>query len=334
LNALGSPHLEIVQPDVGSCWKYSLMLDDLSAHDGDPSTAERDQMEHPRDRAADRRDLVGELRDDFGDARDAHGARRDVTGGLRDLAGAERDLAADRRDRLAAAAELSITPPTALDARRISVQARKAAASDRRQASQDRVAGAVERTKSGADRQAGADERLQSELDRSTALADRAAAAVDRSIASIDGLTGAHARDAGLVELERELDRAQSDGRRFSLAFVDVNHLKVLNDSHGHAAGDRALVEVVEAIRATVRSYDLIVRVGGDEFLCGLPGLGRAAALRRFTRLNADLADGARPASVTVGVAEMVAGEAPAALIARADADPYTRRGRERSASR
>ena len=98
-----------------------------------------------------------------------------------------------------------------------------------------------------------------------------------------------------------------------------------MNDSHGHIAGDRLLLETADAIRAHLRSYDLIVRFGGDEFLCGLPDMSKAAAAERFALVNADLAE-SHNASVTVGLAELEADDSLERLIAHADQVMYQAR--------
>jgi diguanylate cyclase (GGDEF)-like protein len=127
------------------------------------------------------------------------------------------------------------------------------------------------------------------------------------------------------LELEREVMRAHRTGKSFVLAFVDVDGLKSVNDSEGHAGGDELLRQVVDTIRGVVRDYDLIVRYGGDEFLCGLADIGLSEADRRFETANAGLAV-TRDASVTVGLAEVVPEESLDDLIARADAAMYAQR--------
>lgn len=128
-----------------------------------------------------------------------------------------------------------------------------------------------------------------------------------------------------MLELKREIARAKREGESMALAFVDVDGLKRTNDSLGHAAGDQLLRETAYSIRAHLRSYDLIVRYGGDEFLCALVGVTREEAAERFALVNADLT-ATRQASVTVGLAEFEAEDAVEDLIARADEAMYRER--------
>jgi diguanylate cyclase (GGDEF)-like protein len=107
-----------------------------------------------------------------------------------------------------------------------------------------------------------------------------------------------------------------------TLGFVDIDHLKETNDSLGHAAGDQLLRGTAASIRAHLRSYDLIIRFGGDEFLCALLGVTKAEAANRFLLMNADLAE-TQQASFSVGLAELEADDALEVLIARADEALY-----------
>lgn len=221
-------------------------------------------------------------------------------------------------------------PPDALHR---SAESRREAAADRSRASQDRGAGASERTEAEldrvtalADRGAGASERTEAELDRNTALADRGASARERERSSHDGLTGTYLRGPGSVELEREIARARRAELPLTLAFVDVDGLKAINDSRGHGAGDRVLLNVANALRASLRSHDLIIRYGGDEFACVIPGLNSADATKRLGRVNAALAEAAVPASVTVGITELQPTDSTEHLLARADAALYRER--------
>ncbi len=141
----------------------------------------------------------------------------------------------------------------------------------------------------------------------------------------IDELTGAHRREAGIVELEREVARATRTKQPFVLAFVDVDKLKATNGTLGHAVGDQRLRQTVALTRAHLRSYDLIIRIGGDEFLCALLDVTMDQASERFSLVNADLA-AAQQGSTTVGLAELQPDDAVKDLIERADEAMYTER--------
>lgn len=151
--------------------------------------------------------------------------------------------------------------------------------------------------------------------------------------ASHDGLTGVYLRGPGFVELEREIMRAHRTGQPLVVAFADVDGLKAINDSRGHAAGDLILLAVVESFRRVLRSYDLIIRYGGDEFVCAMSGMALADATKRIALFNAALAETPEHGSVTVGMAELAPGDSPEDLVARADAEYYRQRQLHRSTS-
>jgi diguanylate cyclase (GGDEF)-like protein len=175
------------------------------------------------------------------------------------------------------------------------------------------------------DRQSSASDRTHALRDRHAALTDRSLSARDRESFVTDGLTGAHHREPGLAELERDIIKAKRIRQPFVLAFVDADNLKGINDMHGHAAGDEVLRQVVSTIRGCVREYDLIVRFGGDEFLCGLLNVNLADAAKRFQVAKTDLA--AIPhASFTVGLVELAPDDGLHNLIGRADAAMYQKR--------
>ena len=123
----------------------------------------------------------------------------------------------------------------------------------------------------------------------------------------------------GRLALSHEIDRARRSDGRFVLAFVDVDRLKTINDRDGHAAGDRVLQTVVRAIRTRLRSFDPIVRYGGDEFVCGLTGTDLADAERRFEAIGIAIEAEAR-VGISVGFAALAAGDTADLLTERADA--------------
>lgn len=302
----------------------------MAAGSGGDQSEERDADGEERDRAASRRDVHGDDRDLAGAARDVDGAARDAIGQRRDIAADERDREAEARDRATLAKGYRPVDHSSEVARAHAASDRSHAAHDRHAGARDRSSSERDRTTSLADRNAGHAERVGSELDRVEGSTDRGAAAEERASAALDHLTGARSRGSGLTELTREMARAERTSQPLTLMYADVDYMKTINDSFGHAAGDDALVAVVDAIRGALRSYDLIVRVGGDEFICVLAGLDEASTHARVAAITATLAADPELPSATFGIAEMLAGETPAELVARADADLYARRRKKR----
>jgi diguanylate cyclase (GGDEF)-like protein len=111
-----------------------------------------------------------------------------------------------------------------------------------------------------------------------------------------------------------------------AVVFVDVDGLKIVNDSRGHAAGDQMLIHVTNVLRSKLRSYDAVVRYGGDEFFCVMSGLSAAAAHVRLAEVNRLLRRLDADCSVSVGISERGAGDTAADLVQRADEALYRHR--------
>ena len=165
-----------------------------------------------------------------------------------------------------------------------------------------------DRERAAADRAKAADDRARAAGDREEAARERAEARLHRTesddnleLATTDELTGAWTRKFGLEEVSRELERARRSGATLVLAFIDVDDLKQVNDSHGHLAGDALLQLVGETLRANIRPYDVIVRYGGDELVCAMPNLSALDARARFDKIAAELTAVNAEHSVTVG---------------------------------
>lgn len=228
----------------------------------------------------------------------------------RDLTARARDLAALERDRAAAALEAAS-------------QASGAKESPARQM-------AALRARAAHDRARAADDRAAAARDRDSAADDRARAAIELRHAYHDDLTGALRREMGEVALQHEVDRARRADGKLVLAFVDVDGLKALNDRGGHLAGDTLLKGVVAVMRAKLRSFDPVVRYGGDEFICALAGTDPTDAGRRFAEIQDELARDYDDAGISVGVVELGPEETLDDLIVRGDAALYAAKGRAR----
>lgn len=131
-------------------------------------------------------------------------------------------------------------------------------------------------------------------------------------------------------EFAREAARADRYGTPFSIAVLDVDNFKALNDRRGHQTGDEALIHLVKVAKEELRITDHIARMGGEEFLIILPNTGLDEAARIITRLQRSLTkkyflDNNERVLVTfsAGVAERAAGEAQDVLIARTDSAMY-----------
>jgi diguanylate cyclase (GGDEF)-like protein len=154
---------------------------------------------------------------------------------------------------------------------------------------------------------------------------ERRTAALEQ--AHLDDLTGLYRREMGALALTKEIERARRADGRFVVAFIDVDGLKGVNDRDGHAAGDHVLRTLAAAIRSNLRSFDPIVRYGGDEFVCGLGGIDPESVDRRFRAIDRSLRE-AVGVGISVGLASLARGDTVDKLIARADAALLDRKAR------
>ncbi|WP_294174541.1 GGDEF domain-containing protein [uncultured Sphingomonas sp.] len=149
-------------------------------------------------------------------------------------------------------------------------------------------------------------------------------------LAHYDSLVPLPNRRGFLRELEKRIDRANRYGDQSAVLFVDVDGLKVLNDSFGHHAGDAALLHVANLLAAGTRQSDCVARFGGDEFAILLEHADGAEAAETATRLVDRIAstdfehDGhAIPLSAAIGIALIERGDRCEAVINRADRAMY-----------
>jgi len=178
-----------------------------------------------------------------------------------------------------------------------------------------------------------------------TAAANLAAIAIARSRAQTllahqathDTLTGLPNRELALDRLRRIALQPRMGGEHTAVLFLDIDRFKVLNDSVGHGAGDRLLVEMAARLRAALRPGDLIARFGGDEFVMVCEQIGTeldayALANRLLEVVQAPFSiDGSEVVvSASIGIA-MVHDQAPEAVLRDADAAMYLAKDRGRA---
>lgn len=177
------------------------------------------------------------------------------------------------------------------------------------------------------------------ELDRALRAAEEAAARAIR-MADTDALTGVASRRKAMAELDDALAEAEATGAPLALAIFDIDHFKAVNDRFGHAAGDAVLRRVARAARQAVRPTDLVGRLGGEEFVVLLPGMGEARALelaetlRRAIAASADGIEAGPPVTASIGVALKVPGGSAASLLGEADRALYRAKAAGRNAAR
>jgi two-component system cell cycle response regulator len=162
-------------------------------------------------------------------------------------------------------------------------------------------------------------------------------------LAVVDPVTGLHNRHHLETTLPAAIESARAGGRPLALLMIDLDALKPFNDRWGHAAGDRVLRTVAEALQSGLRLTDTIARYGGDEIAVVMPdtdGATARAVAARLVRLVAQTrigraADGPAGVTVSIGMATLNDGDADGeALLLRADAALYDakRGGRNRVA--
>jgi diguanylate cyclase len=157
-------------------------------------------------------------------------------------------------------------------------------------------------------------------------------------LAELDELTGSFNRRCIMRMLDDELARARRGNTPCSMALIDLDWFKRINDAYGHPTGDEVLRTFAITLFANIRNIDKFGRYGGEEFLLVLPDTSSDAAARILDRLRSIIADldwsafspGLR-VTISAGVATLAANENPDAVLARADAALYSAKARGRN---
>ena len=305
---------------------------DQTISDEDQESSEKNQVQSDSDQRAADRDQVASDRDHDlhgrGDAKfekayeasqgeRAHStAERKATADLRAVSMNDRFKNASRRDQDAALRDTNA-----------SVRDRTADLRDQATEAHERALGrenrhaAKTRETARADRDRAAEDRARAAADRKKAADDRDEARMALEAAQLDELTGFYRLGLGKALLEREIDRSRREDGHLVLAFCDIDNLKRVNDEIGHAAGDTVIQEFARAMRSRLRSYDPVVRVGGDEFVCALSHTEIDQAKRTLGDVQSAFDTvGRGKFSMTFGLAALQPDDSLATLMERSDA--------------
>jgi diguanylate cyclase (GGDEF)-like protein len=128
----------------------------------------------------------------------------------------------------------------------------------------------------------------------------------ERELAHTDYLTGAVNPRFFLELLQMEIDRSQRYKHPFTIAYIDIDNFKAVNDRFGHITGDRLLCQVVARTRQHLRKTDLVARLGGDEFALLLPETSQEPARFILTKIQSEILTGMKsgnwPVTISIGV--------------------------------
>ena len=163
-------------------------------------------------------------------------------------------------------------------------------------------------------------DRAEAARDRLSAAQDRAHAATEREAAPVSEPSGAKRTGPGLAAVQRQIDRARRGDGLLVVACVDLGRLQATNDIDDHDVGDDRVKRLVGVMKAHLCRDELIVRLGGDEFLCALPGATIENVGRRVQELARELTASPDASRVTIGLAELVLDDNGLDLVERARA--------------
>lgn len=174
-------------------------------------------------------------------------------------------------------------------------------------------------------------QNLQSEIEALRARVAEQATEIQRldELAETDALTGIGNRRCFQKEINRRHAEQQRDGRKFCLMIIDVDGFKGINDRRGHMEGDQLLQKIANLVDSSIRSSDIVFRIGGDEFAILLPGASLKQAETCATRLVESTVATIQsqmpelPVGLSIGVVQSTGTRAIEELIHDADAAMY-----------
>jgi diguanylate cyclase (GGDEF)-like protein len=150
-----------------------------------------------------------------------------------------------------------------------------------------------------------------------------------REQAAFDDLTGVLRRAAGIAAAEHEIARARRNKTPLTVAFLDLDGLKQVNDGRGHAAGDQLLKGLASGLKTGLRGQDIVLRYGGDEFVCVLPDTPGEAAREKLRQIQAQLAQAG--IKFSIGLVQLDRNEDVVSVLGRADSSLYDAKARRAS---
>jgi len=180
-------------------------------------------------------------------------------------------------------------------------------------------------------------EPRQQDVERAESLTEGAVPAIEnalryretRELAETDALTGLYNQRYFHETLRREVMRAQRYERKLALVIFDLDNFKAINDSLGHASGDRVIAQAADRLREAVRNVDIACRIGGDEFAVILPESSGEDASQLYRRVRESMrgttavgVDDER-LRLSAGISELQHGDTAASLFERADGNLY-----------
>ncbi|HEX8458739.1 MAG TPA: diguanylate cyclase [Pyrinomonadaceae bacterium] len=128
----------------------------------------------------------------------------------------------------------------------------------------------------------------------------------ERELARTDDLTGVINRRSFFEASQQEISRARRHRHPFTVAYMDVDNFKLINDNYGHSIGDTVLRSVTQTIKNNIREIDVVARLGGDEFVILMPETGEEAAQVVVARIHQNIMNAMRdygwPITFSIGV--------------------------------